>query len=166
MVVVLGETSPAVWSDELRRTGRVVFTLRPRAVRNGLCQMWLGLVVLQVVHWATPWSQGAGRIIAVVLELSAVLAVTGWYGWRLATRYPMLTVSYDGVQVGRAKYLLWADVGTIGLVRGRRQFILPIVKKDLSGKDLTVSRMAVSDLRALATWLEDLLRQQRNSERR
>jgi hypothetical protein len=166
-MTVMGEASPAAWSDELRRAGRVVFPLRPGPVRKGLCAMWVGFALLQLFHWYTPYSRGAARVVVVTLEVIAVASVTAWYSWRLRNQYPILTVTYAGIQRGRREVLTWEEIGTIGFVhRWRGRQILPIVRKDLRGKDFIVDDMAVKDIPALAGWLEDLLRQRRDVNRR
>lgn len=157
----MGEASPDAWSDELRRTGKVVFTLRPRSVVLGLTLFWLFLVATQLPTLGRTLEDGGARLVYVVLLVATAVAFTGWYAWRLISRYPMLTVDHQGIRVGRKRFLPWNEVGAIGLIRGGNvHLVLPIIPKDPWAKDLTVDRTTVRDIPALARWLEQVLKEQ------
>jgi hypothetical protein len=163
-VAVMGDASAVAWSDELRRTGRVVFTLRPRPVLTMLPLLWLW-VGGQLFTLEKTLEVGGSRLVTMVLIFGSVLAMTGWNIWRLITRYPVLTVDHHGIRV-RRKFLPWAEVGAIGLPGGTRRYRrLPIIPKDAWGKDLTIDQSAVRDIPALARWLEELVKEQRSGLR-
>ncbi|WP_328994735.1 hypothetical protein OG394_09565 [Kribbella sp. NBC_01245] len=164
-MVHMGEASPDAWSDELRRTGQVVFTLRPRAALLSVALLWLVLVATQLPTLGGSLEAGGVRLVTVWLLVATAIAVTGWYVWRLITRYPMFTVDHQGIRVGRKRFLPWSEVGASGLIRGGfAQQVLPIVPKDPWAKDLTVDRMAVKNIPALAHWLEEVLKAQRTPD--
>ncbi|MEU4604213.1 hypothetical protein AB0F43_14630 [Kribbella sp. NPDC023972] len=159
----MGEASAITWADELRRTGRVVFTQRPRAVLSGLLRMWVPYAFAQ-------WLSSSGRLgddgpWIVVLVVVLCVTITCWYGLELVIRRPVLTVSQQGVQV-RRRFLTWAEVGAIGIPRGFKAYwSLPIIPRDTRGKDLVVNYTTVKNIPALARWLEDVSREHRENER-
>lgn len=161
-MAVMGEGSQVSWSEELRENGRVVFTLRPSWVLKMFGVLWL-LVLVQLLRmlYSTD-TDSKTRIIFAVLFLAMAAASTAWYGWRILQRYPVLTVDQHGVRMGRNRFLPWAEVGTIGFVRGGLGLkALPIVPKDQWAKELTVDQSAIKDIPAFARWLEGVLAEQR-----
>jgi hypothetical protein len=160
--MVMGEASLAAWNDELHRNGRVVFTLRPRAVLTASGLIWLAIAVTQLRLLLTASDASRAQLAGLVIVIGIGGALTGLYIWRLATRYPALTVDHRGIRVGRKRFLPWAEVGAVGLIRGGfGHRVLPIIARDPWGKDLTVNQMTVRNVPALADWLEQLLRQYR-----
>lgn len=165
--MVMGEATADVWAAEFRRTGQVVFTHRPRRVwvETGLTWVWIGIFL--ALSRDRMLEEGGMWTVALVAPLPAAAAVTAWYGWHFLSRRPVLTVSQQGVRVGR-RFLPWAEVGAIGIPRGVRPFwtlpiiwTLQIIPRDTRGKDLTVNQTTVKNIPALARWLEDVLKEQR-----
>ncbi|WP_433008876.1 hypothetical protein [Kribbella sp. CA-294648] len=159
----MGEESQVAWSSELRENGRVVFTPRPRWVLKFLGVLW-ALVLVQVVRLiqADGPDPDSVRIAFAGLFLATAVGSSAWYGWRIFTRYPSLTVDQEGVRAGRNRFLPWAEVGTVGFVQsGLGQKRLPIVPRDQWAKDLTVDQSAIKDIPAFARWLEGVLAEQR-----
>lgn len=161
-MAVMGEGSQVTWSEELRENGRVVFTLRPRWVLKMQGAMWLFALVQVLRIPSTTGTDTKVRIGFAVVFLVSAAAGSAWYGWRIFQRYPVLTVDHDGVRMGRNRFLPWAEVGTVGFVRGAFwQRLVPIVPKDQWAKELRVDQSAIKDIRAFARWLEGVLADQR-----
>jgi hypothetical protein len=158
----MGEAPATTWSDELRRTGQVVFTYRPRRLLAEVLQFW---VIYAFIRWLSSsgrWGED-DRAWFVALVLAICVGFTGWYGWLLGTRRPVVTVSQQGIRVGR-RFLSWGEVGAIGIPHGfKPNRTLPVIPRDVYGKNLHISQMTVRDIPALAAWLEEELRAQRAS---
>src|SRR5688500_13394536 len=162
-VAAIGDDRPELWSEELQRSGRVVFTLRPRPVLGRLALLWLVLLAIETPSLIRGPREGEdGLIAAMILLVATAVGYTGWCCWRLVTHHPALTVDHEGIRVGRKRFVPWAEVNAIGGVRGSawRQ-TLPIVPTDSRGKELVVPQLAVRNLPALARWLENLHKEQR-----
>ncbi|MEV8375249.1 hypothetical protein AB0P21_21120 [Kribbella sp. NPDC056861] len=158
----MGERSQADWSEELETNGQVVFTTRPRWVLKLLGVIWL-LVILQGLRALTSDStEGSIRQVFLVLFLALAVGGTAWYGWRILTHYPMLTVGPDGIRMGRNRFLRWAEVRKVGLVSGGLgQKRVPILPKDQSAKELSIDQSAIKDMPGFARWLEGVLAEKR-----
>src|SRR5215216_3119922 len=113
----MGEESPEVWAEELRRAGRVLFPVRRKrlAIHRG------GVAVLMGVNPAmssTDWTDGGGprlvlRLVCVVL----LLVLIGYSSWQFVTQRPTVIVDHNGIRAGRT-FLPWTAVGTIGVPHG------------------------------------------------
>ncbi|MEU4287995.1 hypothetical protein AB0E63_07220 [Kribbella sp. NPDC026596] len=163
-MTVMGEAPPAVWADEFRRTGRVVFPLRRRTVLWGLAQ-GLPPLVLMSVFWVPDALEagGAERVSVQVLGVAYVMAL-GFGAWQLVTQRPAVTVDRAGIRRGRRKFVPWTEIGAIGIATGpvwARS--LPIIAKDPWGKDLRLHQQNVRDMPALRRWLETLLEEHRRA---
>lgn len=161
-MAVMGDASPDKWSAELQRDRRVVFSMRPVAVLKEIGVIWLIVVVTQAISLSGGWGEGnAESLFSLFIVLIAVVT-TFWYASRLATRYPALTVDEFGLRVGRKKSLRWSEVGSIGLLRkGLGTRTLPILPRDVWGKELIVPHSAARDMKALQQWLEEQLKEHR-----
>lgn len=162
----MGDQPPEAWSAELQRDGRVVFTVRPQAVLRELGFIWAPTVVVLVLRWRGLGDDRVEQLFAAFVIALAV-GTTAWQGWRLASHQTVLTVDEAGLRVGRKRFMPWAEVGAIGLVRGgRRIHTLPILPKDPWGKELIIPQAAVRSVPALAQWLEELLKEHRAADKR
>ncbi|WBQ06750.1 hypothetical protein [Kribbella sp. CA-293567] len=160
----MGEKSQVEWSAELRENGRVVFTTRPSWVLKVLGVVWLLVIaqVLRIPH-SSP-TEDKFRLVFAGLFLVLAVGSSAWYGWRILQRYPVMTVDQDGIRTGHDRFLPWAQVGTIGFVRGGLgQKRVPIVPKDEWAKEISVDQSAVKDIPAFARWLEGQLAERRAS---
>jgi hypothetical protein len=158
----MGESSQVTWSAELREHGRVVFTVRPRWVLKFLGVVWL-IVLVQVLRMSqSDPTESKVRLIFAALFLVMAVGSSAWYGYRIFTHYPMLTVDQEGIRTGHHRFLPWSEVGTIGFIRGGLgQKRVPIVAKDKSVKELTVDQSSIKDVQAFARWLEGVLAERR-----
>ncbi|WP_020392627.1 hypothetical protein [Kribbella catacumbae] len=164
-MAVIGEASQVVWSEELRRNGRVVFTLRASWVLKRLGVVWLGAIVVALRSLdadATGATDAKVRLAFTVLFFAMAIGISAWHGWRIFRQHPALTVDQNGIRAGRDRFLPWSEVGTIGFTRGGLgQKRLPIIPKDQWAKELTVDQSAIKDIPAFARWLEGVLAEQR-----
>jgi hypothetical protein len=162
-MAVMGEESPERWSDEVRRTGRVVFPPRWRFLvvnlAGGLLAYAVGLAGL--MHWAL--YAGLARPEVVFIYGASSIPLTAWHIWHLGAGRAQLTIDRQGIQLGR-RFLPWTEVGAIGIPHGfPKSQTLPIIPRNPRARPLTVRRMAVRDIPALAAWLETLLAEYRRA---
>jgi hypothetical protein len=160
--MVMGDESPEVWSEELRRHGRVVFPARRR-----FTAAWGGLfcVVFGVNHAGSLIDNladgGAGRFFGL-LGLAGILTMLGLVGWQLVTQRPVVIVDHEGIRVGRKRFMAWNAVGTIGIPTGPKFFMnVPVLPQNVWAKELRLAQANVKDIPAFAHWLEDVLKEQR-----
>ncbi|NEA31941.1 hypothetical protein [Streptomyces sp. SID13031] len=162
----MGDRSPDAWANELQRDGRVVFSIRPRAVLRELGIIWLIVIVTQAISLSGGWGVGDARPLFALFIVLIAAVVTAWSTSRLATRYPSLTVDESGLRIGRKRSIRWSEVGLIGPLRsglGTRTF--PILPKDVRVKELVIPQTAARDLKALQQWLGELLKEHRSADR-
>ena len=164
-MAVMGEQPPEVWTDELHRTGRVVFPVRRRTVWWGLSFAtlpWASLVISLPDHLAA-----GGEERAFVLLWPGMYAVfLGYSVWKLVTQRPVLTVDHHGIRFGRRKYMPWTEIGTIGIPHGPSFYQgLPIIPKDVWSKDLIIRQENIQNIRTFATWLTEQLAAHQTAER-
>ncbi|MFD7155828.1 hypothetical protein ACFV9C_14570 [Kribbella sp. NPDC059898] len=163
-MTVMGERPAEDWSDELRRTGRVVFPLRRRPM---LWQFGFGLAPLAVMavflvpdemHGTT-----AERHALVVWLFMVVLGLIGG-AWQFLARRPAVTVDHEGIRRGSRKLIAWSEIGAIGIATGPLWArALPIIPQNTARRDLLLSGMNIRDLIAFRHWLEDLLADHRGT---
>jgi hypothetical protein len=159
-MAVMGDATAEVWAEELRRTGRVVFPQRPRAMAFRLVLFVLPCVMAVDAFANMREEGGFGRILAF-LVVASVVAGLGFIVWQAITWRPVMIVDRQGIRRGR-RLMLWTDIGSIGIPHGPG-FVqtLPIIPADVWAKDLTLSQENVRDVLAFAHWLEEVLKEQR-----
>jgi hypothetical protein len=156
----MGDASAEVWTEELRRTGRVVFPQRPRAFVFKVIVLLLPCVMTAGSFPDMLEEGGFARILGFLL-LALVIASLGYLVWQAITRRPVLIVDRQGIRFGR-KFMPWTDIGAIGIPHGAGVLAtLPIIPADVWAKDLTLSQENVRDVLAFALWLEEVLKEQR-----
>lgn len=164
--MVMGEASEAVWTEEFRRAGRVVFPVRPRGALANLGLVWLIVVGTQVPGFGFALEDGGAGLVVRLPILAFALGFTGWCWWLVTTKRPVLTLDNDGIRVGRKRFLPWAEVGAIGIPRVIwRYWTLPVIPRDVWAKELRVDHLAARDVTALAHWLEEPLKENRRDQR-
>ncbi|ADB31046.1 hypothetical protein Kfla_1952 [Kribbella flavida DSM 17836] len=162
-MTVMGEEPPATWSDELHRTGRVVFPARPRFVWRCVGFVWLFFGLTQLSSLVDALDRGGVRLVMFFLALAVAVAATGWACSLVLARRPALTVDRDGIRSGK-HFLPWTEIGAVGAVYGPSfSRVFPILPKDRWGRHVMVGKLAVEDVSALAHWLEQALAQQQTS---
>ncbi|TDD43677.1 hypothetical protein E1263_41490 [Kribbella antibiotica] len=151
-----GEQTPAAWTEEFQRNGRVVFPLRrrPYVLRGAVILFVYGLSgVSNLISLA---DQSGYRLLATSLRVMLLLTLIGIGSWQLITRWPILTVDAEGIRYGRA-FMAWDEVGTAGIPRGPAFFrTLPVLPANVWDKEIRIHRDNVRDLTALSAWLNDL----------
>jgi hypothetical protein len=162
----MGEQPQEVWTEELQRTGRVVFPLRRRPVLIQLAVVVLLLGGQQVSSiLAVQHADGAERIFRLI-GVAGVFFVVGVFVWQLITQRPILTVDHEGIRLGRKRFMPWSDVGTIGFPTGPRfSMVVPVLPHDIWAKDLRVAQANVQNIPAFAAWLVEVLSKRRGAER-
>jgi hypothetical protein len=138
-----------VWSDELRRTGRVVFPIRRLTV---VVRCFLPAVVLAFmaeVSFNLDRDLGIADDILRVAQLLTVLTLLGVGTWHLITGRPTVTVDHEGFRVGRRRFLPWAAIDPIPIPHG--QGLLTTLR--LHPK-VTITRDNVKDISSFARWLD------------
>lgn len=162
--MVMGESAADVWTDELRRNGRVVFPVRRRPVVLMFGLWGLMFVVNPAVSLAGSLDDGTGEVIIQLLGLIAGLVGVGFFVWLLVTQRPLLVVDHEGIRYGRKWFIPWCGIGTIGAPHGPKSFMqLPILPTDIWAKQLVLSQGNVRDVPAFAAWLEQLLAEHRSA---
>ncbi len=164
-MAVMGDASAEVWTDELRRAGRVVFPVRRRRV-VGRC-VFFSLPVLNSL-WEAPtrWDEGGAVRVFSLLGVAAFLMVVGVHLWQFVTRQPVLTVDDEGIRFGRKRFLPWSDIGTIGLPTGPKfAMMVPVLQNNVWARELRIPQDNVRDVPAFARWLEERLAEHRAAER-
>jgi hypothetical protein len=162
-MAVMGEEAADVWTDEFRRTGRVVFPVRrrPVVVRFALFSVPF---VSSLLSSADRWDEGGATRFFNFLGVAGFLLLVGVHGWQLMTRRPELTVDHQGIRVDRKRFMPWTEIGTIGIPHGPKFLMtLPVLPNDVWAKHLTLSQDNVRDIPALARWLEQVLKDHRRS---
>jgi hypothetical protein len=151
-----GELTPADWTAELQRNGRVVFPLRrrPYLLRGAVILLVFG--PSRVFDLFEIADQSDYRRLATVLGATFLLILIGLGTWQLSTRRPILIVDAEGIRYGR-KFIGWDAVGTAGISRGPGFFrVLPVLPANVWGQELQIHRDNVRDLAAFSDWLNGL----------
>jgi hypothetical protein len=160
-MAVMGEESPAVWAEELRRAGRVVFPVRRKrlVIQRGCFVVLLGL---NPAMSFTEWIHAGGQRLALGLcSVVLLLLLIALSTWQLVTQRPTLIVDHNGIRAGRT-FLPWTAVGTIGVPHGPKVYmVLPIIPTNVWAKHLPLTQDNVKDLPALASWLTKVLQDHR-----
>ncbi len=152
----MGELTPAEWTAELERNGRVVFPLRrrPCALRAAVILALLTPLTVSAIMGFAEESTG-GRIFGLV-GFTAYAVILGGTVWQLVTQRPTVVVDTEGIRTGR-KLMPWAGVGTAGIPTGTPVLrSLPVLPADVRGKQLSIPQDNVRDLAAFSTWLNSL----------
>lgn len=153
----MGEASPEAWTEEFRRTGRVVFPVRRRPAIVRLLVVVALFGVNPAVSLAVHLHDGRGEVIWRIVSLAASLTLVGFCIWQLVTRRPVVIVDQDGIRFGRKKFMPWTDLGTIGTPHGPRIFrMLPLIPNNVWTEHLRLTQDNVRDIPAFAQWLKDL----------
>ena len=160
----MGEAPPEVWAEEFRRTGRVVFPVR----RKRLVIQRASFAALYAVNPAlsfTDWIHAGGQRLALGLStVVLILVVIGLSTWQFITQRPTVIIDHDGIRIGRRTYLPWTTIGSIGLPTGPKFYMLvPIIPTDVWAKHHRLTQDNIRDIPALATWLNEVLREQRRT---
>jgi hypothetical protein len=163
--MVMGEASAEVWTNEFRRTGRVVFPVRRRPVVVRLVLIVVlgtGGPVMSLGDWH---ARGGLRLAFVVLGLASYGIFAGVMVWQLITQRPTLTVDDEGIRLGRKRFMAWTDVGTIGIPTGPKFFMfVPVLQRDIWAKELRIPQDNVKDIPAFAAWLTEVLAERRRAK--
>jgi hypothetical protein len=153
----MGEASPEAWTEEFRRTGRVVFPARRRPAIVRLLIVVVVFGVNPAVSLAINLHDGRGEVVLRLVSFAFSLILIGFCIWQLVTRRPVLIVDQDGIRFGRKKFMPWTDLGTIGTPHGPRFFrMLPLIPNDVWAEHLRLTQDNVKDIPAFAQWLKDL----------
>jgi hypothetical protein len=162
-MTVMGEAPPEVWTDELRRTGQVVFPLRRRPAIWTFAPSGALTTVALTLWLPNALEASQAERVSAFAAMGLYLFALGFGAWQLVTQRPMLTVDHHGIRF-RRKSMPWTEVGAIGIatgpVWGRK---MPVIPKDVWAKDLVLGAVNVRDLPALRRWLETLLDEHRRS---
>ncbi|MFI7063958.1 hypothetical protein ACIBL3_23430 [Kribbella sp. NPDC050124] len=165
-MAVMGERSPAEWTEEFERTGRVVFPVRRRPV---LIQFALFLLLISgsQINSLTEIDSASGiDLIFHLIGFASVAGLVSMAAWQLITQRPMVIVDREGVRYGKKRFMPWADIGTIGLATGPKFFMaVPVLPANVWDKDLRLNQYNVKDVPALAAWLTTVLKQYRANGR-
>jgi hypothetical protein len=155
-MAAMGENPPEHWSDEFRRTGRVVFPLRRKPMIWNLALLLPSAVAFVIWLPDALDANGAERGAALAWMLLLLIAV-GFFVWQIVTQRPAVTVDREGIRRGRRKFMSWAEIGAIGIASGPMfGRTLPIIPKDVWAKDLILHQQNIRDLPAFRRWLETL----------
>ncbi len=160
----MGELGPAEWTEELQRSGRVVFPLRrrPAALRAAVILLLLTPSnVFSILDFADETT--VGRIFDG-FGLTAYAVILGGVTWQLVTRRPIVVVDGEGIRSG-SKFMPWDAVGTAGIPTGTKILrTMPVLPADVWAKEIRILRDNVRDLTAFSAWLNDLRPQRRRTE--
>jgi hypothetical protein len=147
-------TSAEGWSEELRRTGRVVFPVRRLVVvvRTFAPAAVDGMFIMMAVDRGL----GTPERVLLVVKVLAFGILVGIGGWQLSTGRPEVTVDLGGVRVGRRKFLAWNAIRPIHVPQGQGMFTeLRLLPRDPHAKKLTIGRDQLKDIPTFARWLEE-----------
>jgi hypothetical protein len=161
----MGDAGPDVWTDELQRTGQVVFPQRRRraAIMLAIMLLFALNLVLSDARRALDQDEAGWRLLGVFLCAISVVVVAGSL-WPVITLRPVLTVDQRGIRRGRRE-LAWDQVGAVGEITGWQVLrSLAVVPQDVWAKSLSVSQDNVKDLEVFAGWLSEVLEQRRQSD--
>jgi hypothetical protein len=160
-MVVMGERPPEVWTDEWRRSRRVVFPLRRWTYVQLPVLPMLAFIALSAPGVAALLDDGLLRYAAWVV-IAAYAGGIGTVVWQLVTRRPVLVVDRRGLRRG-PRFLPWNEIGGVGFVTGPRPARqLPVQPKDARARNLVLTQQHVSDLSAFRLWLGELLDEYRD----
>ncbi|MFG1817139.1 hypothetical protein ACGFIF_25505 [Kribbella sp. NPDC049174] len=138
-----------VWTDELRRTGRVVFPVRRLTVVVRCFVPAVAIGVLTVVSLNQELTLGTPETVQLVAGIVIVAALVGVGVWQLATGRPAITIDREGIRAGRRKLIPWNEIGPIPAPHAQG----PLTTLQVHRK-LTITRDNVRDIQAFALWLE------------
>ncbi|MFI5732085.1 hypothetical protein ACIA49_18320 [Kribbella sp. NPDC051587] len=153
---LMGEVGPEQWDAEYRRTGRVLFRPRRRALLSRRILLTWAVAILPSIgtfdEWDTRGTWFYIRVVGILLLLGSALAET----IRLLRGQPILLVDTTGIRLGKA-YVRWSSVASIGApYRTFWAETLPINLTNEDWPDLDIPRDIVDDLSAFAGWLTHL----------
>jgi hypothetical protein len=153
---LMGEAGPDAWDAEYRRTGRVVFRPRRRALLSRRILLTWAVAILPSIgtfdEWDTRGTWFYLRLAVILLMLGSALAETT----RVLRGKPLLLVDTTGIRLGKA-YVQWSSIATIGTpVSSFWTETLPIHLTNEDWPDLDIPREIIDDLPTFATWLTHL----------
>ncbi|MDX6250686.1 MAG: hypothetical protein QOF10_4046 [Kribbellaceae bacterium] len=165
-MAVMGESSAAIWTDQLLRTGRAVFPLRRRRVlfRLALVAVFAINNLVSVVGRLLDQEHGVGWDIFGLISCTIFLPLIAVSVWQLITQRPVLTVDRLGIRIGKRKPGLgWSEIAKIGSLSGvRGAQVLPVIPKNVWANHLNVTQDNVKDLATFAHWLGELVEQHKS----
>jgi hypothetical protein len=152
----MGEVGPEQWDAEYRRTGRVIFRPRRRALLSRRVLLSWAVTIVPAVgtldEWDTRGTWFYIRLIGILLLLATALTETT----RILRGQPLLRIDTDGIHLGK-HFAPWTSIAIIGApVRSFWSDHVPIHLTDEDAGDLDIPRELVDDLPALAAWLTHL----------
>lgn len=161
----MGEAGPDTWTDELQRTGQVVFPQRRRrmAIQLVILLVLAGNLVVSYAPRLLDQDGVGWKILGVLLGALVLVTVAGRVRPVITLR-PVLTVDQAGVRLGKRE-LAWAEIGEIGVITGWQSLrTLSVVPQNASAKALRVPQDNVKDLEVFAGWLSEVLAQRRQHD--
>ena len=160
----MGDAGPDVWTDELERTGQVVFPLRRRrmAIQLAILLVLAGNLVVSYAPRLLDQDGVGWRILGVLLGAMLLATVAGSVR-PVVTGRPVLIVDQTGIRLD-GRELAWDEVGAVGEITGWQVLrTLSVIPQDASTKTLRVPQDNVKDLEVFADWLSEVLEQRRQS---
>lgn len=161
----MGDAGPDTWTDELQRTGQVVFPQRRRrvAIRLGIMVLFAVNLVLSDARRALD-QDGVGWTLLAALLCAISLVVVAGSLWPMITRRPVLRVDQTGIRLGRRE-LAWDEVREVGVITGWQVLrSLPVIPRNAWAESLSVQQDNVKDLEIFAGWLTEVLAQRRQND--
>ncbi|MFF1820982.1 hypothetical protein ACFVWG_27000 [Kribbella sp. NPDC058245] len=153
---LMGEVGPEQWDAEYRRTGRVVFRPRRRALLSRRVLLSWAVTIVPAIgtfdEWDTRGTWFYIRVVGILFLLGVAVAETT----RILRGQPLLLVDTTGIRLGKA-YVQWSSIATIGTpVKSFWSDHIPVHLTAEDADDLDIPREIVDDLPAFAAWLTHL----------
>ncbi|MFK4087326.1 hypothetical protein ACI2LF_24675 [Kribbella sp. NPDC020789] len=152
----MGEPTPADWTAEFERAGRVEFPLRRGAF--AVRSVPFLVMVLPVIIWSailtgqgapTAWLPGAFGVFGFTVGAAGTV-------WQLVTRRPVLIVDGGGIQLSR-RSIPWSAFAKAGPAAGRAWFrYVTLEAVPGRARNLRIGVATVQDLGAFSEWVNSI----------
>ncbi|TDD43679.1 hypothetical protein E1263_41500 [Kribbella antibiotica] len=154
--MVMGDTGPDRWDDEYRRTGRVFFRRRRRALLSRQYLISWAITIVPAIGTFDDWdSRGTWfyiRVVGIALLLASAVHTTA----QILRGAPALIVDTTGIHLGKG-FVPWSAIATIGPPTSTFwNDRLPIHLTDEDEDAVEIPQDNVHDLPALTAWLTHL----------